>query len=110
MRRGWWLVLAAVGCGGHGGTDTGATTPSGDDDDNGTGVQIDCSVVPQFDLPSLSCVQIASAFIEATEAASACNTNADCKIVHANCSDWADVGCYYVVNKCMPASGNTSNS
>ena len=106
MRRPVWLFLGVLACGG-GGDDTGTTVSSGgDDDDNGGGgdVVIDCSSRPIYDLPSLTCEQIANAFIETTQWANPCNVDADCQMVHPNCVDWADVGCYYVVNKCVDSS------
>jgi hypothetical protein len=101
MRSLGWasLVCLVLACNGKGGSgDTG-----GDDDDDTT-EPLTCDI-PQFDLESLTCGQLGSAFLDTVDAGNSCNKPEDCLVFRAQCETWNEVGCFYAVNaQCLPQS------
>ena len=90
--RWWWLGAALVACGGDGGSDT-----AGDDDDDDVPIVLECEV-PGFDLGSLSCDQLASAWRQTVDAGRACNEASECVVLRAACEHWYQVECYHPTN------------
>jgi hypothetical protein len=66
-----------------------------------SGLSIDCSGLPPYDLPSLDCAQLGNAFESTLRAASACNGPADCQLIRPRCETWGEVACYYAANYCV---------
>lgn len=84
-------LLVLVGCGGDGdATDSSPTT--GDDDD-----AVTCDV-PQFDLTTMSCEQLAGAWRQTVEAGNDCTDASDCVVLRAHCEAWYQVDCFYTTN------------
>jgi hypothetical protein len=101
VTRWWWapaLVFAACG-GGKDATDSG---PAGDDDDTTATVSCD---LPQFDLTTMSCDQLASAWRQTVEAGNGCVEASDCTVLRARCEQWYQVDCFYATNAtCVTAA------
>lgn len=95
MRYGWWFVCA-VACGG----DKDSTSETGAESEDDTPVVIDCDL-PSYDLEPLTCSELAYTFKQLLRVASACNTNADCRIVSPACNEWDELDCYYAGNTCF---------
>ncbi len=95
-------ALAAVGC-------SGEEAPADDDGVNrGGDVPVDsaapagpCSDIPSYDIASLGCTQLTTAFETSLASADSCEVAADCKVVRAACESWSGVTCFYAVNTCV---------
>jgi hypothetical protein len=99
MRVLGFAVVLLVGCGGKDTTDTGTElVPTFEQNAGNTGA---CDDVPTYDLEGMSCDDLTDAFNSMVDAASECEEDNDCKIIHPACEHWNDVFCYYPVNKCF---------
>lgn len=98
-----WITALLVACGG-GGDDA--------DDADGTGNTTEPQVLecelPQYDLSSLSCDQLAAAWRDTVEAGNDCNTAADCVVLRAPCESWYQVECYYATRASCVDAGDLS--
>src|SRR5262245_41750174 len=78
-------LLASAGCSGKDGSSDSATSLGGDDDDDNTPVAL-CSV-PTFEIDGMTCDQLGSAWDQVILAAKPCEVDADCNIVHPDCTN-----------------------
>ncbi|MEQ1502707.1 MAG: hypothetical protein ABMB14_10785 [Myxococcota bacterium] len=106
--RGWRVVPLVVafavagGCGGDGGTGD-DDDAAGDDDD--APIEINCDP-PLYNLDTMSCEQLGTAFGNTMSALADCNTDQDCRVVHPQCEHWNDVNCFYPANFCIDRTAN----
>jgi hypothetical protein len=89
----WWslLVVALVACGGDDGT---SDSSAGDDDDT---QPLECEL-PNYDLTTMSCEQLAGAWRDTVSAGNYCNEASECVALRAPCESWYQVGCYHATN------------
>lgn len=102
MRLAGLTLLALVGCGGNGSSESGTDfVPTFEQNANHNSGA--CEDVPTFDISAMhdDCEALGQAFDDTVDAANECETASDCKVWRPQCEHWSAVGCYYSVNKCL---------
>jgi hypothetical protein len=94
-----WLAWAmfAAGCGGGADSETDASTDVTDTETSPT-IEPLCDI-PQYDLGSMTCSQLATALDNQVNAGNRCSVKEDCVILRAECEHWQQTGCWYAANR-----------
>ncbi len=76
-----------------------------DETDGGTDVgesdteePVECEL-PQYDLTTMSCEQLGTAWANTVDAGNYCQTADDCTALRAECEHWENTTCWHAVNK-----------
>ena len=94
MRQVVWMVAAAA-CSGGGTTDSQTTTDVPTED---TAPEPWTCDPPNYDLASMTCEQLGTAWVNTVKAADHCDVKEDCTVLRAQCEHWNQVDCWYATN------------